>query len=1046
MLGDVPRDASPAFIGRQAEISRLDAAWEHAVGGEPQLVLIGGDAGIGKTRLMREYLAQPAHGRVVALGGCVPVAGGSLPYTPFIELLRTLASPGDAGYDPQVVLEALAPASRAELGRLVPALRSADSAAPAPTQLEGDESLARARLFEAVLSYLLGIAAQAPLLLVIEDLHWADGSSRDLLSYLVRNLRTERILVLATYRSDELHRRHPLRPWAAELGRLDHVERLALRPLADADLRADVAEVLGSDAEPSLVDRIVERSEGNPLFAIELVASARGGTDARELPETVRDGFIDRLERLEPDARLVSRHAAVFMRPVSERLLGDSTELPPDRLAAGIHQALDAQVLTTLRHETGQRFETRHALLGEAIVDDLLPGERTALHRRIADLLEAGVDDDNDPARIAGEIAYHRWAAHDTELAVAASVRATVAATDARAPAEADAHWTRALEAWPAEGEVEGFDQPAALLRAGEVAGLLGDLSRAVDLATQALERIDPRADPLRAARAHRALTWLLAPADREASALHIAQAARLIPVAEAPAEAAGIMAQRAFHLNVRLSLGRAEHVARRALDLARRYEAPDTEAQALVALGFCLYERSEHTSAIEVLERAFALAEQRGEARLGVFGLLVTVADTLCVTLNDVGHWQEALAYADRLATRFGGLGLGRYSGPWLMDYRTWSLLSLGRWEEAEMFLATLAVDPVVADGSTFGAWLAGTRAVVRARQGRVEDAARLLTAAATDEDTKWVGNLIRVASGYVHAQAEVALAQGRWTELRLVAARAFAYVPAKVRDMCPELRPFALLGLQAEAELAFEARIRRDAEAEAEAIRIGQKLAGWARNLGRRVTEAGEPLAATTLADAACAEALLTRVEHRPDPDAWRTALERCEGVGNPYDIARVRHWLAEAILDGGGSRAAAAAELTPALATATELGAAGLERQIRDVARRARLELGSADGEAEAEATVAATLAARDADDRPATTSPAALVEPLTPREREVLGYVASGWTNRRIGEALFISEKTVGVHVSNLMGKLGAANRAEAALIGDRLGLVGSTAQG
>ena len=1039
MLEDVPRDTSFAFIGRRAELEQLEAAWKRVVHGEPHLILVGGDAGIGKTRLVQEYVGLPAGERVVARGGCVPVAGGSLPYTPFVEILRTLASFSGPGYDPVVALASLASASRAELSRLVPALLPADSAAPISSPPESDESLARARLFETVLTYLLGVAGQAPLLLVFEDLHWADGSSRDLLSYIVRNLRTERILVLATYRTDELHRRHPLRPWAAEMGRLDVTERLELRPLEDDDLRADIADMLGPDVDPSLVDRIVERAEGNPLFAIELVASAGRGTDRRAMPETLRDGFLERVEGLGPDALLISRHAALFGRPVSERLLGDSTGLPANQLAAGIHEALDALLLTAVRHETGDRFEPRHALLGEAIVDDLLPGERTALHRRIADLLEAGAEGDDEPARIAGEIAHHRWETHDTELAVAASVRAAVAAADARAYAEAEAYWARALGAWPDEREVEGFDHPAALLRAADVARTLGDgRGRATDLATQALALIDRRQDPMRTALAHRQLGLTLGAVDARASGIHIAQAARLVPAGDAPSTAARILVVRAIFLADRMQFDRAESIARRALELDPRHEFPEVQPAALGVLGLRHHGRSEHAAAIELLTRLFELAEQVDDR-----SVMVYAGYGLCAGLNSAGLWILALQYHDRYVARIGELGVGRSWGSATLESRVEALLALGRWREAESLMEAMLAEHEVADSS----WFAAVAAVVWARRGRVEEAAALAAIAAADRGVGLVDRL--TSAGCLSARAEVALAKGQWAELRETAARAFATVPAAVRDTYPDLRAFALFGLQAEAELAFEARIRRNADDEAEAVGIARDLAAWMRNLARQVTERGEPLAATTLADAAMAEALLTRVEHRADPDAWRTALEQCEAVGNPYDIARVRHWLAEAILERGGSRSEAAAELTHALATATDLGAAGLERSIRDLARRARLELGATN--AAAAAATAPGLTAAPIDDwppvpmEPTVDRPAELVEPLTRREREVLRYVAAGWTNRRIGEALFISDKTVSVHVSNLMGKLGAANRAEAAIIGDRLGLAAPVEQ-
>jgi len=693
-----------------------------------------------------------------------------------------------------------------------------------------------------------------------------------------------------------------------------------------------------------------------------------------------------------------------------------------------LHEALDAQVLVPVRHDTGERFEPRHALLGEAIVDDLLPGERTALHSRIADLLAAGLDDDDDPAHTAGEIAHHRWAAHQTKLAVPASVRAAVAASDARAYAEADAHWTRALEAWPPEGEIEGFDHPAALLRAGEVAANLGHRGRGVDLATQAIAGIDPQADPMRAALAHRQLGLHLNTLDSRAASFHTAQAARLVPAVDAPPVAARVLVVRAADLGWRLQLGRAEPIARRALELDARHEFPEVEQVVLGVLGWCHLGRSEHAAAIELLTRLFELAEQVDERRI-----LVYAGHGVCAGLNSTGLWSQALEYQDRYEARIAELGIGRLWGWWMHDARVVALLGLGRWREAESVMEAMLAEHDVAEQP----WIGAVAAVVWARRGRVEEAGGL--AAIADANQAPVDLVTPV--GCLSARAEVALAQGQWTELREAVAKAFATVPAPVRTTYPDLRAFALLGLQAEAELAFEARVRRDAEAEAEALGIARELAAWMRNLARRVTEAREPLAATTLADAAVAGALLTRVEHRPDPDAWRTALERCEAVGNPYDIARARHWLAEAILERSGSRSEAAAELTPALATAVELGASILERDIRDLARRARLELGATDG-----AVVfpggsdqpSAPPGDRAAVERSA--EPHRLVEPLTPREREVLGYVAAGWTNRRIGEALFISDKTVEFHVSNVMGKLGAANRAEAALIGDRLGLM------
>lgn len=1028
----VPRDASLTFIGRQLELDRLEAAWKRAAQGEPRILLIGGDAGIGKTRLLREYASRAADQRVVASGGCVPIAGGSLPYVPFVEILRELMSPAVVAQVGATALGDIPGPARAELGRLVPTLR-----APQPDASSPDDPLRRGRLFEAVYGLLLQWSARKPLLLVVEDLHWADGSSLDLLGYLIRNLDAERILIAASYRTDELHRRHPLRRWISEIGRLDIAERIELTPLATDDLRSDVAAMLELAADDQLVERIVRRAGGNPLFATELVASTRRGADPRALPGTIRDGFLERLGQLRPDALLAVRHAAVFGRPVTERLLAASTRLPPDRLAAAIRDALDAQVLTIPTDAEADRFEPRHALLGEAIADDLLPAERTALHAEIAAVLESGADGggDADPARIAAEVAHHRWQAHDRSRAVAASVRAAVTAAQALAYTEADAHWTRVLEAWPSDPGIEGFDGPSALVEAANVAAAVGDHRRAGQLASQALTMIDARADPMRAAEVHRRIIWYHLHTDWRSAVIHSGQAARLIPAVEASPGAARILADRAVVMALRLHIDRAEKIARRALDLAERHHRSDAKVQALQALGNCMVGRSQHQAAIDVLTEAYELAHDIGDAE----GLM-NAGLALGWSLNDAGLWNAALEHCDRVDGRIRELGLALRYGAEMVDHRLWALESLGRWAELEAIAqASLTnADPEVGRGPMAFVWLA----ILRVRQGRLDDARRLVAPIeALDEVAD-----IEPIDWSLDPWCEIALADGDWARARRVVATAFERVPVRVRAWEPDLRRFAIYGLQAEVELAMDARIRRDPGGEIEAVETARRLGTWMRGLAARVTDAREPLAATTLADAALAEALLTMVERKPDPAVWWPALERYQALGHPYRVAQVRRWVAESILESGGSRTEASSELGLAVTGAVEIGATVLQQQVRAIARRARLELKvTTDGDAASLPAANLGDEPKRVDRRPLSGRPTELIEPLTPREREVLGYLAAGWTNRRIGEALFISDKTVSVHVSNLLGKLGAANRAEAALIGDRLGLAAAPEQ-
>src|SRR6266581_4362867 len=279
MIGGVAlRVSSPVLVGRAAEAAQLWAAFERAQAGSPATVVVAGEAGVGKTRLVTELLARVRAQEALALaGGCLNVGEGVVAYAPLVEALRSLGGAVD-----QAELERVLGGARAELARLVPELgapvEAGVQAAP------GAVALMPGRLFELLLGVLHRIAERGPLLLVVEDLHWADQSTRDLLGFLVRNLRAG-VALLLTYRSDELHRRHPLRPFLAELNRDGRAERLELRRLGRRELTELLAGILGEPAAPALVGEILARSEGNPFFAEELLASRVGSAGgSAELP------------------------------------------------------------------------------------------------------------------------------------------------------------------------------------------------------------------------------------------------------------------------------------------------------------------------------------------------------------------------------------------------------------------------------------------------------------------------------------------------------------------------------------------------------------------------------------------------------------------------------------------------------------------------------------------------------------------------------------------------------------------------------------------
>ena len=371
-----PRVSSPEFVGRAAELEVLEAALARAEGGVAGAVFVCGESGIGKTRLLRELERRAAdRGARVMRGECPAFGAGELAYAPIASALRRL----ERELEP-VAFEAFVGPAREELARLVPEWSAATM--PSDAAASGD-AFAQARLFGMLRGLLDRVAADAPLLVAVEDLHWADRSTLELLSSLLRGLRDERVLLVCTYRSDELHRRHPLRPFVAEEERREGVQRVELEPFSPAELAAQVAGILGDDADPGLVARLHARCGGNAFFAEELLAASGGA--AGPLPPTLRELLGLRLEALPQDARAVLRVAAAAGAQAGHQLLATVVALPETALLEALRQAVAQHVL--VHDSDGYAF--RHAMLEEAAYADLLPGERTALHLALAEALSA---------------------------------------------------------------------------------------------------------------------------------------------------------------------------------------------------------------------------------------------------------------------------------------------------------------------------------------------------------------------------------------------------------------------------------------------------------------------------------------------------------------------------------------------------------------------------------------------------------------------------------------------------------------------------------
>jgi DNA-binding CsgD family transcriptional regulator len=1000
----------PVLVGRDAEMARLRAAIERAAAGEPAAVLVAGEAGIGKTRLVTELLGQAAALRAVALaGGCLDVAEGVLPYAPVVEALRPLGrvlGPAE--------LERVLGGARTELARLVPELDPVGAPSlrdpPVPS-----------RLFELLLGVLHRLAQRAPVLLVAEDVHWADQSTRDLLGFLIRNLRGGVALVL-TCRSDEPHRDHRLRPFLAELDRSGRVERLEVGRLGRGELAEMLAGILSGPPPPELAREILARSGGNPFFAEELLAAQQEGT---RLPPALRDLVLARVETLPGPGQQVLAAAAVAGSRVDHELLAavtgqDAGQIVPLLREAVVHNLLAAE-------EASGGYVFRHALVQEAVYGDLLPAQREPLHAAYARALDrrigqrAGAGGRAADAVELGQLAYHWYAAHDQGRALLACVSAGQAAELAAAPAEALRHYERALELWdqaPGAAARSPLDRAGILHHAAEAADLAGHHDRAVDLGTSALGQIDVAAEPLRAGVLAERLSryhWLAL--NIPAAMAAIERAVAVIPGEPPTRERAHALAAhgRLLMLVSRQSLAQAR--CAEAIAVARQVGARAEEGYALTALGTSL-------GILGHLEAGTAYLAQGREvaSELGDVAELCRAHMNLASILEVSGRAADAAGtYLDGLevARQFGALG--NY-GPRLLPDAAVALLSLGRREEAKELLAEAFELDLVSPAHRLGPLTA--RAMLRLWEGDLAaaqaDLAQILaeSPAALDPGT---------AASVLWCRAEAAHWDGRPADARAAVGGALeiladAEEPYWVTGLCRT-------GLAVEAAAAERARDRR-AATEYQAAR--ERAGGLLERLRSAVFAPGVAPTPVLTANLRTGEAEWSRVTGRGDPRQWASSALAWEALRFPWPAAYARWRQAEALLAGPGSRDAARKELARAWALASTSGARPLAAEVQALARRARIELPPPE-------LLADTGAGQD--DRAQRPASAADELGLTSRELEVLVLVAEGRTNRQIAEALFISPKTAANHVSSILAKLGIANRGEAAAVAHRLRLSG-----
>ncbi len=945
--------------------------------------LVAGDAGMGKTRLLTE-LAEHARGEgwQVMVGHCLDFADQLLPYLPFSELVGRLVDEA-----PELAEQVVA--RHPALAALAPGRRLMSAPSTEPIDASGQPRVDRAAIFDAVHAMLETRAEDGRVLVVIEDLHWADQSTRDLLRFLFARPFRGSVTIVGSYRSDDLHRRHPLRAAVAEWARLPGMVRMQLAPLADEEVRRLVRTLHPAPMRERDLAWVVTRAEGNAFFVEELVGAT--GTGDGLLPEDLVDLLLVRLERLDDAGRQVVRAASCAGRRVNHALLAAVVMLPADELDRGLRSAVESHVLVQVGAD-GYAF--RHALLAEAVYRDLLPGERVRLHARYVDALTTAT-----VTGAAAELATHARAALDTDTAIRAGVRAGEEAMAVGGPDDAAKHFEAVLElaAGPTTALPEGVDLVELVSLTKEAVIASGHPGRAKALVRDHLDQAEltPRG------RARLLVAWTGAALleDSEGEPTRATEEA-LVLIGEEP----GRLRTRTLSMHARALMfeGRDDEAAKHAgeaLAMAQRFEMTDVVAEAATTLASLDDRLGDPETALRALEEVVVSAHVAGDVKAEMRG-----RHHLAYILLDRGRLAEAHDLFEQ--SRAAAVAMGQPWAPYGFDARYHQAMTAylrGMWDD------TLAMTDVAGQSPPpdHEATLMGVRMLVASgrgdesalvqydelkpswpREGLIANnagaAAIDLHGQRGDLDAVW-----RVHDEVVSAVSQI------WSPLYQARVRLSALVLGQVASAVGALARHGRPPQLARASELLDVVGTIYARATARPRGFGPEGQAWAAR--------------------ARAEHLRLRWSAGIDVPVeaelvapWEETARLFEELGHRYETARSRARLAAVLLACGRS-ADAAPLVAQARATAEELGA----RPLLD-------ELAALGGRSPA--------AERSDTD-------------LTPRETEILQLVAEGRSNGEIGKRLFISTKTVSVHVSNILAKLGAAGRTEAAAIARRKGLLG-----
>ncbi|WP_170225038.1 helix-turn-helix transcriptional regulator [Nocardioides albertanoniae] len=958
-----------------AETSPESAESAGSPASDRQHVLLAGDAGVGKTRLLTALRDRAvADGWQVHAGHCVNFGESAVAYMPFSEILDRIVT------DFPDVVERVA-ADYPALARLRPVRRvmGANHGAAAT----GTD---RGQLFDAVHTLFEAAAEKAPLLVVVEDTHWADESTRDLLTYLFTRPFDNAVAVVASYRADDIHRRHPLRRQVGEWARLPAVERIVLEPLTDDSVRLLVHELASGKVD---AERVVRRAEGNAFFVEELV---QAGCD-EDLPVDLADLLLVRLDRLDGAARSVVRTASIAGRRVTHELLAAVTEMKTDELDDALRTAVEQKVL----EPTGSRYTFRHALLTEAVYDDLLPGERVRLHARFAAVLK-----ETPGLGAAAELALHAKRAGDLPTALRARIAAAEEARSVSGVGEAAQHYEKALglAADPQIAEAAEVNLDRVYERAADTLIFAGLPSRADAILGERLGVIPSGPSVARA--------LLLATRAEAAHAMesgdplrHSHDAVLALPDDAEPKARCAVLAVRTRTLVAFRRADEAETVGLEGIEIAERHSLSKLASDMATSLSMLKVRTgSAAGSKVEgfrqVLRETIDQARQVGSTYAVSRGMFA-----LGRSYDEAGDFAEALKWFRAVLDDTGGESL-QWS-PFVSAARADIVriqMILGEWDEALALAGGNLPDappiPVAlldmlrmimeqARGANHGEAAAALRpfwsqeglialfgaTVEMSAAGRAGDHAKVLQVYADTVEmlsqfwTEWFGGRVRLAVVAASAIAQMlpSLPAAQWPAL----VEAVDGLHSDGEHVVAQYQP----GEWGPEGQAWTARL------EAETLRVH-----WLAGI-----------------DAPPQESLLA---------AWERAEQQVEAYGDVPGLAAVRTTYA-VIQRATGDVAASRATADKAREGAKRLGLQPLLDELK-------------------------SLGATPVKQQQASMT-------LTPREGEILALVAAGRSNGEIGKQLFIATKTVSVHVSNILGKLGAGSRTEAAAIARRQQLIG-----